>query len=190
MRSLALVTPPASADDDAALLRRVAEGDHGAALGELYDRYGRRLYAFGVRLLGDRQLAEELVQETFLRSWRGAARFDAGRGSARGWLFTIARNVATDLHHRRTRDAPGGDVADLGALDGRLDDVLLEVTVREALDTLSAPHREVLELAYRQGLAQPEVARALDLPLGTVKSRTFHALRAMRGALQERGIDA
>jgi len=190
VRSLALVTPPASADDDVVLLRRVAEGDRGAALGALYDRHGAALYRFGVRLLGDPQLAEELVQETFLRVWRGAGRFEPGRGAVRGWVFAIARNVATDLHHRRARDAATPVVEDAGALDGRLDEVLLEVTVREALDTLSPAHREVLELAYQQGLAQSEVARALGVPLGTVKSRTFTALRALRGALLERGVDA
>ena len=191
MRSLTtVVTRPAPADPDADLLRRIADGDRGAAIGALYDQHGGGLHRFGLRLLDDRSLAEELVQETFVRVWRNAGGFEPGRGSVRGWIYTIARNVAHDLHRRRARQVPGGEAGDPGALDGRLDAVLVEITVRDALDDLRPEHRDVLVLAYHRGLPQTEVARALDLPLGTVKSRTSTALRQLRTALLERGVDA
>src|SRR5438105_460450 len=86
--------------DEAALLARVAAGERGAPLSELYTRYEGRLYGLGLRLLGDEGLAEELVQETFVRLWRRADRFDADRGSVAAFIFTIARRIAIDLWRR------------------------------------------------------------------------------------------
>ncbi len=157
---------------------------------ELYRRYAGRLYGFGRAKLGDAGLAEELVQECFVRLWRTAGRFDPDRASVRTYLFTIAGSVSIDLYRRRAahpfeplpeRDLPtGGD--DMNQLVDSL-------TVRDALDSLSPAHREVLTLAHDHGLTQPEMASRLGVPLGTVKTRTFHGLRAFRTALQERGFD-
>ena len=183
---------PALDEREAELIRRIGAGDRSAALGELYDRYGARLYGLGVRLFGDRGLAEELVQETFVRVWRAAGAFDGRKGTVRAWLFTIARRAAVDLHRRRpgARERLDAEPPDAGAPDARIDALLLELVVAEAMDTLSAQHRQAIELAYRHELSQAEIAEQLGLPLGTVKSRTFAALRALRDALSDQGFDA
>ena len=175
--------------DDAGLLAAVAGGDRNAPLSELYRRYGPRLYGLGLRLLGDASLAEELVQETFVRLWRNASRYDPERSGVGTYVFTLARSVAVDLWRRPSSrpfaPEPEGDVLVQG---DAVDRVVAELTVRDGLDSLSAAHREVLELAYRKGLTQAEIAAELAIPLGTVKTRTYHALRALRGALDERGL--
>jgi RNA polymerase sigma-70 factor (ECF subfamily) len=188
-----MATQPAFDARDADLLRRVGAGDRTHALGELYDLYAGRLYGLGVRMLGDAGMAEELVQETFVRVWRAAPGFDPDKGSVRGWVFTIARRAAIDLHRRRpkgTQNLDDESLPELGAMDGALDALVLELTVREAMDTLSPQHRQALELAYQHDLSQSEIAERLGVPLGTVKSRTHTALRAMREALADRGVDA
>ena len=182
---------PAPLDlEDADLLGRVGAGDAGPPLRTLYRRYERRLYGFGLRLLGDRGLAEELVQETFVRLWRSSPRFDPGRGTVRALLFTIARRVAVDLRRRPSSRAFAAEVEDAEAFDARADDVLLSVTVRDAMMSLSPAHREVLELIYDEDLRLADIATRLGLPLGTVKTRSFYALRALRIALLECGFDA
>jgi RNA polymerase sigma-70 factor (ECF subfamily) len=183
-------------DQDAALLAEVAAGDLGPPLEALYDRYAGRLYGLGLRLLGDAGLAEELVQETFVRVWRTAGQYEPGRGSVVAWVFTIARRIAVDLS-RRPSSRPFGeelapDAADQAAgpaTDRMVDRLLVGVTVRDALDSLSAGHREVLELLYLKDLTQAQAAERLGVPLGTVKTRSFYGLRALRQALEERGVD-
>jgi RNA polymerase sigma-70 factor, ECF subfamily len=176
-------------DRDADLLRRVATPEAGAALEQLYDRFAAPVYRIGLGLLRDRQLAEDVVQDTFVRIWRSAARFDPARASASTWIFTIARRAAIDVGRRRPPD--GGEPPEgLGRDDDAMEAVVTGVVVRDALETLSAPHREVLELAYEAGLTQTTIAERLGLPLGTVKSRTYHGLQALREALAERGVDA
>jgi RNA polymerase sigma-70 factor (ECF subfamily) len=177
---------------DAALMARIATGERGEPLVALYRRYEGRLYGLGLRLLRDRGLAEELVQETFLRVWRGAARFDPDRGTARAYVFTIARRVAADLWRRPSsrplEAAPDRDgIPETG---DAYEALLLGIAVRDALQSLPHHHREVLELAYDHHLTQTQIAERIEIPLGTVKTRTFHALRAMKVALHERGIDA
>jgi RNA polymerase sigma-70 factor (ECF subfamily) len=186
------VATPGLDDSEAELVRRIAAGDRSAALAELYDRYGARLYGLGVRLFGDRGLAEELVQETFVRVWRASTGFDDRRGTVRAWLFTIARRTAVDLHRRRpgARERLDAEPPELGAPDDRFDALLLEAAVRDAIATLTPEHRQAIELAYRHELTQSEIAERLGLPLGTVKSRTFAALRALRTALDGQGFDA
>ena len=184
-------TAPSSALDagEADLLARVASGDAGTPLRALYRRYEGRLYGLGLRLLGDPGLAEELVQETFVRVWQGADRFDPARGSVRGLVFTIARRVAIDLWRRPSSRALGAEPPDLAADDVAGDRVLLSITIRDAMTSLTPAHREVLELVYDDDLKLADIAARLDVPLGTVKTRAHHALRAMRSALHERGWD-
>jgi RNA polymerase sigma-70 factor (ECF subfamily) len=172
--------------DDADLLVAVGAGDRGEPLRELYRRYVGRIYGLGVQLLGDRGLAEELVQETFVRLWRNAGRFDRERGSAATFIFTIARRLAVDLWRRpSSRPAkPDAAIPD----DDDVDRLLLRLGVRDALDSLSDAHRTVLELSYGDQLKQTEIARRLGIPLGTVKTRSYHAMRALRSALEQRGI--
>lgn len=174
---------------EAELLALVAGGDSGAPLRRLYHRYERRLYGFGLRLLGQPGLAEELVQETWVRLWQSAPRFDPERGTVRAFLFTIARRVAVDLYRRPSSRALGAEVEDAGAVEAKADQVLLAVTVRDAMESLSPAHREVLELVYDEDLKLADIAERLEVPLGTVKTRAHHALRGLRRALEERGWD-
>jgi RNA polymerase sigma-70 factor, ECF subfamily len=181
-------TPPEERDDSD-LLRAVGAGDRDRALPELYRRYERRLYGLGLRMLGDRGLAEELVQETFVRIWRTADRFDPERGTVPAFVFAIARRLAVDLW-RRPSSRPFEPESEAAARpDTAFDQVLLEVAVRDALDSLSDAHRQVLELSYHSDLTQTEIARRLGISVGTVKSRSYHALRAFHRAVEERGID-
>jgi len=177
--------------EEAGLVALVAAGDVGAPLAELYRRYAGRLYGFGLQALGDAQLAEEVVQECFVRLWRTAGRFDSTRASVGTYLFVIARSVAVDVR-RRSASRPlavlpeGTEPADHDDIEER---VTQRLSIRAALASLSPAHREVIMLAHDDGLTQTEIAERLAIPLGTVKTRMFHGLRALRLALAERGFD-
>lgn len=182
--------------DDAALLGRVAAGDRDDPLGALYDRYGPVLYRLGLRLLGEDGLAQELVQDTFVRLWRSAPRFDGSKGSVRTYIFTIARRVAIDFRRRpASRPLASADEGRLAEVSGEqaasediFDQLVLELDVREALMALAPKHREILELYYDQDLPQARIAERLGVPLGTVKTRTYYALRALRLEFEERNL--
>ena len=182
-------TPVAATTEEAVLLGQVAAGDHGAPLAALYDRYASSLYGLGLHLLGDRGMAEDLVQETFVRLWRSAQRFDPERGSARTFTFTIARRAAVDLL-RRTASRPlltaEGDADE--AIEEEFDSLVLGLGVREAVGALAPKHREVLELILDEDLGGPGIAERLGIPLGTVKTRIFYGLKALRLELEERGL--
>jgi RNA polymerase sigma-70 factor, ECF subfamily len=178
--------------DDHDLLVACAEGDE-QALGALYDRFGTVAYRLALRVVRDAALAEDAVQEAFLAVWRQAASFDSSRGKASTWILTLVHRRAVDLVRRQARfnalpdqleaTAPQAVVA--GSAD---DDVALREVQREvqaALATLPKAEREVLDLAYWGGLTQSEIATALGIPFGTVKSRTFSALARLREALTQ-----
>ncbi len=177
-----------SASDEAALLARAAHGDEDA-VASLYDAYAGPLYGFGLRRLGDPALAEELVQTVMTRIWRFAGRYEPARGSVRTWVFAIARTAAVDLHRARPRAEPTATVPESAEIVDELDGLLRAEAVRAALERLTNEHREVLELAYFRGYSQSEISDRLGLPLGTVKSRTFYALKAFRLACDELGVD-
>ncbi len=173
-----------SGDED--LMGLVAGGDE-RALSELYDRYSRPVYATGVRLLGDAQLAEDLVQDAFTSVWRSAASFDPARASFATWLYRIARNRATDLdRRRRVRPRPAGEHG-LYALPGgpRPEEAVDAWDVAAALSSIPSKYREVLTLAYFEDLSQREISRRTGLPLGTIKSRTTAALKRLRLAMAD-----
>jgi RNA polymerase sigma-70 factor (ECF subfamily) len=180
-------------EDDAKLIARVAGGDLGQPLEELYDRYAARLHGLGLRLLGDPGLAEELVQETFVRLWQSADRYDSERGSVPAFVFTIARRLAIDLW-RRPSSKP---FAELGEVDRGpdqdpgdvVDKLLVGLNVRDALASLPEGQRMVLELLYLQDLTQRQVAERVGVPLGTVKTRAFYGLRTLKEALSRRDVD-
>ena len=159
----------------------------------LYKTYGPELYGFAVSALGDRGHAEELVQEVFTRVWRKADSFDPERASFRTWLYGIARNAVIDSRRRasvRPALAPhetGDD--DHVAPDDGLESALLRWQVSAALERLTPEHRQVIRLAHFQGLTLREIAERTGLPLGTVKSRTSYALRGLRLALEEMGVE-
>lgn len=191
MRSFPALEPDRAASPEAVLIARLAAGERDEPLAELYRLYGRRLFGLGLRLLGDRGLAEELVQDTFVRLWRSCDRFDPALGSAHTFVFTLARRAGVDLLRRRSsRAAPaiGSDELGTAAGDEAFEQLVLSLDVRDALACLSPKHREVLELHFREDLSQAQIAASLRIPLGTVKTRTFHALRALREQLKERDL--
>lgn len=169
---------------DEVLLGRVARSGDERAMSELYDRYAGLIYGTGVRYLGDRALAEDLVQDVFTAVWRNASAFDPARASFATWVYRITRNRATDLIRRRrarvrtvSGDSPLEEDA-TGELSRSFD-------LASALSRLSPVHRQVLTLAYFEGLSQSEISRRTSTPLGTVKSRTTAALRALRETMLE-----
>ena len=178
------------AHEEADLVARIAAGDIEDPVNELYRRYSRRLYRYGLQVLGDSGLAEEMVQECFVRLWRTAGQFDASRGSVAAYLIVMARSVAADVRKRPSSRPLGQlDEASLPPQPDSVDEILSGLVVREAVDSLSPAHRQVLTLA-EAGLPQSQIADRLGLPLGTVKTRTFHAVRALRAELAKRGFDA
>src|SRR5215217_2661341 len=163
--------------EDEILVRRLASGDE-RALSGLYDRYAGLVYSTGMRYLGDRETAEELVQDVFTSVWRNAASFAT-------WVYRITRNRATDLIRRRkarVRTVDGEPLFELGETDpsGELSQ---NFDMAVALSRLTPVHREVLVLAYFYGFSQREISDRTATPLGTVKSRTTAALRALRKAM-------
>lgn len=178
-----------AAPTEAVLVSRAAGGDEDAVTA-LYDAYAGPIYGFGLRRLGDPLLAEELVQVVMTRLWRRAGRYEPTRGSVRTWVFTMARSAAIDLYRSRPRDRPEAALPEQAEIIDELEGLVRAEAVRAALDRLSGEHREVLALAYFRGFSQTEIAARLGLPLGTVKSRTFYALKAFRLACDELEVGA
>jgi RNA polymerase sigma-70 factor (ECF subfamily) len=194
---------------DAELVTAVTHGDT-AALSVLYDRHAAVVFRAAFRRLGDRQLAEEVVQDVWLTLWDRGALFDPRQGSLPGWLCTIARNRATDRMRSLGR-RPGAlplsavfatdDDPDRALAAGSLlasggpspdpelvvDELALRDTMTAALAGLSTDERTVLELGYYGELSQAEISGQLGIPLGTVKTRTRRALLRLRGAVAPNG---
>jgi RNA polymerase sigma-70 factor, ECF subfamily len=172
---------------DEVLVERVARSGDERALSELYDRYAGLIYGAGVRYLGDRALAEDLVQDVFTAVWRNASGFDPARASFATWVYRITRNRATDLIRRRRARVRtvGSDPPFEPGEEDATGELSRSFDLASALSRLSPVHREVLTLAYFHGLSQSEISRRTDTPLGTVKSRTTAALRALRESMRE-----
>lgn len=187
-------------------MARLIQGDEGA-LATLYDRHSRHIFLVAFRRLGDRQLAEEVMQETYLALWNRAELFDPGLGSLLAWLSTIARNRSVDRmralgrrpppSHLGALDEAGGEEAIERAMaagtfigqapatdpEDLAEAAWLRGAVREALDAVSPVERRVIEMAYYEDLTQSEIAERLGWPLGTVKTRTRRALQRLREVL-------
>jgi RNA polymerase sigma-70 factor (ECF subfamily) len=155
---------------------------------EAYSAHGSELYGFAVRSLGDAGLAEEAVQETFVRAWRAGERFDPQIGSLRTWLFAILRNVVIDLGRARAA-RPGVAEGGIEPSVEPLSEVLLSWQVEEALRRIGEDHRRVIVETFYRGRPYAEIAEELGVPEGTVKSRVYYGLRALRVALEETGYD-
>ncbi len=176
--------------DDNQLVARVAQGDEWAFLA-LYDRHVGRVHGLTLRILGDPMLAEEATQDTFLKLWSRARFYLSERGSLLLWLLTIARRTALDRLRLETRRPTLSDSKDpteawrtIPNGEGLPDENRWR-SVRFALEALSPEHRQVIELAYYQGLSQSEIAEVLGWPLGTVKTRLRAAMERLR---QEWGV--
>jgi RNA polymerase sigma-70 factor (ECF subfamily) len=179
--------------DDEDVLASVQGRDDGA-LAELYDRYGRLAFGLAYRILGERGVAEDVVQEAFLAVWRRAGSYRAERGSVRAWLMSIVHNAAIDRRRGRFKreqsDVALDDLAFMLESDAEetfatVAEGIVAEQVRRALAGLPDEQRQAIELAYFGGLTQQEIAARTGTPLGTVKSRLRLGLHKLRGLLQD-----
>jgi RNA polymerase sigma-70 factor, ECF subfamily len=167
------------------LLARVSAGDE-SAFARLCDLFTGPVLGEALRHLADRAAAEDVTQEVFLRIWRNAHSFDPERGSAEAWIATIARNAARDALRRRatvTADEPSERADPAADPPAEVSDAAEALLLQTAVASLAPPLRQVIELAYWQGLSQTEIAERLGDPLGTVKTRTRRALALLAEAL-------
>ena len=188
--TLTVVTPELPDARDRDLLRRIGGGDE-EAFRRLFRRYAPTAMALAERIVRRLHLAEETVQEAFLALWRNPDGYDPERGSVRAWLLSTVHHRAVDLVRREEaqrrraletapdREAPDHAVVVVEEIDARAE----RASVREALQQLPPDQRQVIELMYYGGRSQSQVAQELDLPLGTVKSRTLLGMRRLRAAL-------
>lgn len=158
---------------DAELVSSFRSGD-ADAVRELYARFGGAVFAVGYKALGDRALAEEVVQLTFLKAWQAADRYDEKR-ELEPWLYTIARRTAIDLFRREERHATTDADVELVSLPSSIEELWEVWEVRSAVDRLPDGEREVIEATHYLGKTMEETAALLDIPVGTVKSRSYRA---------------
>jgi RNA polymerase sigma factor (sigma-70 family) len=179
-RYAALVTDPVE-------VSRFVAGDEDAVRA-VYRAYGRLVFAVAFKVLGDRALAEEATQQAFLQAWRAAASFEPSRELG-PWLATIARRAAIDIHRREARHAHSTleetdpAVSGLVSLPPSVDQIYDVWQVRQALDELSPQEADLVRLQHMEGLTHSEIAERLNLPVGTVKSRSFRAHRRLAALL-------
>ena len=176
----------ATAETDAGLIERTGRGD-AAAFEELYRRFARPVLAMALRQLGDNGRAEDATQETFAAIWRSARSYRHDRGSSSAWLYAVARHAIIDRARQRTE--PAAEVPEESSPDAqpeeRAESSWLAWRVHSALERLPERERVVLELAYWSGLSQSEIASYLDVPLGTVKTRTRAGLARLADLLED-----
>jgi len=177
---------PAEACSDGELLQRIGTGDRDA-FDVLYNRFVRPVFALALRRLGDRGRAEDATQETFTAVWRSASSYRPERGPGAPWLYAVARNAIVDRTRARTEtptEPPDEPSSDLGPAD-EAERSWLTWRIHLALLELPEHERTLIELAYWGGLSQSEIADFLNIPLGTVKTRTRSALGRLAGELEE-----
>ena len=184
--------------DDAHLISAIAGGDS-RALEALYDRYSATVFRMAMRILQQRELAEEVVQEVFWRVWRRSGSFDAERGRVTQWLFGIAHNLCIDeLRRIRARPVPVYDDSEHSIIL-QLPDERINVpdavwaaeqrrTIQDALEHLPVAQRQAVELAYFSGWSHQEIATRLNRPLGTIKTRVRLGLQKLGSLLEARGL--
>lgn len=157
----------------------------------LHDEHAGRLYAFVLRYVHDRDLACDVVQETLLRAWQHLDELDSRRGDTRSYLFAVARNLITDqwrAAQRRPRLVHNDEALDAASAPDQLDAALTGWLVTDALGRLTPEHRAVIEALYYRGSTVAAAAGELGLPEGTVKSRSYYAVRALRAIFEEMGV--
>lgn len=181
--------------DDAALIAAIVQQDP-VAFEQAYDRYAGRALGFAMRMIAERTVAEELVQEAFWRVWKRAASFDAERGNFATWLLGIVHHLVIDeLRRRRGQTPVSGDELDsdmLSNLPSNAPETLTQVwenvqkeQIRAAMDQLPAAQRSVIELAYFQGFTHLEIAAQLQEPIGTIHTRARLGLLKLKTSLAE-----
>lgn len=176
------------AQDPLVLLARVRDRDQ-SALGELYDAFAGALFGVVKRTVSDEELAQEVLQDVFVKIWRNAGLYDPAKGRPFTWMMQIARNAALDM----VRSAAVKRSGSIRSLDDHVyaignDDTQEQLDgadMRNVLVTLRTEHRELIDMAYYQGYSQQEIADRTGLPLGTVKSRTRSALQELRTLLKD-----
>jgi RNA polymerase sigma-70 factor (ECF subfamily) len=176
----------ATAESDSRLIERIGHGDRDA-FDQLYRRFARPVLAMAVRQLGDNGRAEDAAQETFAAVWRSARSYRSERGSASAWLYAVARHAIIDRARQKREQAaeiPDEASESTGPAE-RAEESWLAWLVHSALEQLPERERVVIELAYWSGLSQTEIASYLDVPLGTVKTRTRTGLARLAGLLDE-----
>ncbi|MEU6114518.1 sigma-70 family RNA polymerase sigma factor [Streptomyces sp. NPDC047117] len=167
--------------------------DDEVVLREAYEEHAEELFAFARRSLSDAGVAEEVVQETFLRAWRSADRYEPATASLRTWLFSICRNIVIDAHRARavrprSADTDPKDAAPADTpVHEPLEQLLVGLQVEEALRRLSDQHRLVLVEVHLRDRPAAEVADQLGIPEGTVRSRVYYALKALKLVMEEMG---
>jgi RNA polymerase sigma-70 factor, ECF subfamily len=177
---------PHEEPSDGDLIERVGNGDRDA-FDELYRRYTRPVLGLALRRLGDRGRAEDAFQDAFAAIWRSASTYDPERGRGGAWLYTVARNAIVDGARRRPEppmEAPDEPSGEAGP-DEHAEASWLTWRVHRALEQLPEHERPVIELAYWGGLSQSEISKFLDIPLGTIKTRTRSALSRLADLLEE-----
>lgn len=176
---------------DGKLLDGIAKGDR-AAFTEFYQRHDRGLFAFLVKLVRERELAEEVLSETMLEIWRQAGRFE-GKSSVTTWMFSIAHHKAVSRLRKKREVALDDDVAaniedQAPKPDSLAADQTMSRLLQGLMEKLSLDHREILQLAYFQEFSVQEIAETLDLPENTVKTRMFYARQKLKGMLEAAGV--
>lgn len=163
--------------------------DDAVRLGALYDAHAAPVWRYVVSLTGDASGADDIVQETLVRAWRTERILADDPSTTRAWLMTVARNLVIDEARsaRRRHEQPVADVPD-GVRDDDTEAILDALVIEDALAALSAEHRAVIVTAYYGGRSTAQAAQELGIAEGTVKSRLHYGLRALRLALQERGV--
>jgi RNA polymerase sigma factor (sigma-70 family) len=178
---------------DHGLLALVARGDRDA-FARLYDLYAAPAYSLALRVVRDRDLAADVVQDAFLAIWNQASKFDSSRGQPSTWILTVTHHKAVDIVRReeRRRAEAMDEVREMPDASAPVEEQAWQGVAREqvraAMSKLPDPHREVLELAYFAGYTQSQLAERLAVPVGTVKSRTFAAMNALRELLAASGM--
>ena len=185
---------PLLTDED--LISLLGDGD-AQALALFYDRHSRAAFSLAYRMMSERQAAEDLMQDAFIKIWRGAPSYRAGRGGVRTWILSIVRNQGLDqlrshASRRRTQEkieasAPRSQPNEPFAETWRNSQ---RAQVREALNTVPQEQLKILELAYFSGYTHVEIANLLGLPLGTVKGRMRRGLKRLRDHCEARGMAA
>ena len=169
----------------------MSSSDEHQLMSALYAEHADALFFFARRYVLDRGRAEDVVQETLLRAWRHLGQLDGDRGNPRAYLLTVARNVITDhwrADQRRPRTVAGDEMLLTVPTDDDIDAAVESWVIAEALRRLTPEHRQVIQLLYYEGRTVTDAATRLGVPAGTVKSRSYYAVRALRALFEEMGV--